>query len=615
MEKMFRQFDRLKSDYLDNSKLLQREVKNLSIEVNSRTSANGNGRMVAQGGLPGAGNFQEIFQKLENLREEFNVDLKDATLAIEGKITRLSKEKNPLKDAQTINTINYKIKKLEQKTGQNKEEISFFSEQIKHFNNSIESLKHERREQIKINNALQEERDNGDDQSELKTFVRKEFMKLKLDVEGLDDRVVITEEKCLNLENTVSILKAVFERNKNNVLLNGFKNRLDKLEESGSKLAIFAELMQRDNFFENISSKLTQKEDQFNTLDKKLNQIEDSLKENEERAEKSKKSQIQLFEKLNMKLDRVAHEATTGVTAAQEVFHRVGDLEKRGVSNSGQNGEAYNPQLEEWFKKEIKGVYNFIEEFINEICLEHLTTLKSTMRTATEKMDSVDWFARNVEFVSPKLFGKLLDTCYDEYKKEKDGKNFFMVEHNSSIMTSLKRLLTQAIKDQNRDAWIKWLPSHLTLTEIALLSEYNRDLAVNKNYADFLLTLTLDEQYTKEVNKIALSCVSLALQDDRAVAGVIQNEKFSKFLAYGMEKEFDDPRNLKSVLMLLQAGFSTEGLPEVLIDENPNIVNLILVSFQKYKDDEELVKSHLKVQIIPFIANYRHLSLLASQEC
>ena len=48
--------------------------------------------------------------------------------------------------------------------------------------------------------------------------------------------------------------------------------------------------------------------------------------------------------------------------------------------------------------------FDFFQQFINEICLNCITIVKNINRTATEKMDCIDWVVRNVEFFSDRYF-------------------------------------------------------------------------------------------------------------------------------------------------------------------------------------------------------------------
>lgn len=103
---------------------------------------------------------------------------------------------------------------------------------------------------------IQERQSGDDDVSEVKNYARKEFVRIKIDVESLEEREAFSEDKINSLQNSVSILKTILERSKNNVLMNGFRNRLDKLEAQGEKVKVFADMIERDRILETLTEKM-----------------------------------------------------------------------------------------------------------------------------------------------------------------------------------------------------------------------------------------------------------------------------------------------------------------------------------------------------------------------
>ena len=97
-------------------------------------------------------------------------------------------------------------------------------------------------------------------------------------------------------------------------------------------------------------------------------------------------------------------------------------------------------------RDETEHIFEFIQEYVNEIAMNCIYTVKSDSKANTEKMDSVDWFARNIEFVSMKLFDKFLKVCIDlkDDPKNPEAKMIlYSSPHSSGVLTSLRRLVIE----------------------------------------------------------------------------------------------------------------------------------------------------------------------------
>lgn len=55
-------------------------------------------------------------------------------------------------------------------------------------------------------------------------------------------------------------------------------------------------------------------------------------------------------------------------------------------------------------------------EYVNEIAVNCISTVRDDIKSVTKKMDAVDWYARNVEFVSSKIFSNFLICCHEIYE-------------------------------------------------------------------------------------------------------------------------------------------------------------------------------------------------------
>ena len=66
-------------------------------------------------------------------------------------------------------------------------------------------------------------------------------------------------------------------------------------------------------------------------------------------------------------------------------------------------------------------------QFVNEIAVNCTSVVRDETKSSTKKMDALDWYARNVEFVSSKLLQNFLACCHEIYKTQesKYSKNTF----------------------------------------------------------------------------------------------------------------------------------------------------------------------------------------------
>jgi hypothetical protein len=97
-------------------------------------------------------------------------------------------------------------------------------------------------------------------------------------------------------------------------------------------------------------------------------------------------------------------------------------------------------------RDETEHIFDFIQEYVNEIAMDCIYSIKSDLKTTTQKMDCLDWLARNIEFVSLKLFDKLVKVCIslkDDVKNPKAKAIMFNSPHSSTVLVSLRRLVIE----------------------------------------------------------------------------------------------------------------------------------------------------------------------------
>jgi len=566
--------------------------------------------------------LERLMKKHSNLTSELKYEIMDHFETLEAKINRMSKERNPLKDTQIITSMSLRLKKLEQKIVKNKDEIRFLSEQVKFSTLQMETLKSDQNAQGKKNQIDTNRESNTIEINEIKSDFRKEIMRVKMDTEGVEDRVLVNEEKMYDIENNLNILKTVVEKSKNVVLMNGFKNRLDKVEDELDGFRQIVSTITAEGSVADVLTRLNNDEKAIETLKTNIESITSEfsvVKKISKEAEDNIKRKLDLMVE---QLDQSMIDAESGVLEVKKVlqqleeekFAQIGTIERlqkhlaNEIERLSEFVQMEQVDLRDWAKDENKKIFDFIQEYINEVSMYQLTTLKSEERSPTHKMDAIDWFARNIEFVPARLFEKMFDLCYEQYSKPAE-KSFFNAPHTSDLISSLKRLLHQAIKDGNESMWMKLLPSHLAITELSLLSKSNRRKGVDKALHETLITLALENRFPKDINELALSCLALLLQEENIIIQAIQNRRFIEFMANSLDQEIPNGRLKGSILSILKMCFLTKDVVEPLIALNHNLINQIIQSFTRDLNDKELIRHHLDVIII-LIRRLRHLVII-----
>lgn len=440
-----------------------------------------------------------------------------------------------------------------------------------------------------------EDKDITDEIEEINQKFKKEFMKINLKTESLEAQASSYLDKIQQLSKAMEILKSLFDRNKNNVLMNGFKNRLDKLEILNEKNRHFADILERDGVLKKLDSSIKSENHKIKGISDRVDNLKNKIDSSNKLEEKIKNDYVKLFDQMNLRLERVADEATSSITNTQEVIMRLNTFESIGEEQSN--------RIRKQVMDEINRFSNMFRVFIDQNATEKIEILNNSSRTPTDKFDALDWFARNSELISTHMIQELMECCYSEFEKMSNSTNksfssYLKQEHSSQIVSTINRLLLSILDSPVENIKNNILINYLNITEVVLLSEFNRRKAAEINLAQVLLFFVLDKQnFNLLVNQVSLSCVSLALQDKIAVSKIVQDNKFLKFLAFALEDVTgkDRMRDKKSILMLLRAAFKTSGIPQLLINENDGIANMVILSMKECLDDQEIIKYHLKV--------------------
>jgi hypothetical protein len=109
----------------------------------------------------------------------------------------------------------------------------------------------------------------------------------------------------------------------------------------------------------------------------------------------------------------------------------------------GLKGPANIKQI---IRKETEHIFEFIQEYVNEIAMNSVNIIRDDDKTSSQKMEALDWTARNLEFISPKLFDSFINFSHEIHEAHQNtfSKNsFFSKDHQSSVMKSMRRLVLE----------------------------------------------------------------------------------------------------------------------------------------------------------------------------
>jgi hypothetical protein len=110
--------------------------------------------------------------------------------------------------------------------------------------------------------------------------------------------------------------------------------------------------------------------------------------------------------------------------------------------------------------------------------MDCIYSIRSELKSTTQKMDCIDWLGRNLEFISLKLFDKFVKVCIElknDVKHSEAKISLYDSPHSSGVLFSLRRLIVQTQDTSVPIAVKKHLPQYLRLLEIALFNKKNAE--------------------------------------------------------------------------------------------------------------------------------------------
>ena len=268
-------------------------------------------------------------------------------------------------------------------------------------------------------------------------------------------------------------------------------------------------------------------------------------------------------------------------------------------------------KLKKIIQYETEDIVKFNREFVDECALKQISTIKSTKRTCTEKMEALEWVVRNIEFISPKLFKKMIRTCWEIKQKGKSAKKtLFYVKHDSDVIQAVNKLLTEtqtAESNAQREALSSLLPSYLEALEVILLNEFNQEVSPDYD-THLVLTAVLSNVESERTRLKAVDCLALIIENGHIVNKCFQNNKFLEWIS-GSVDMFSETKNeeLESLMKVYIACFKSFVISEKLLKLNKNLVNKLFRMLGRVRADYPGLQYHINVRL--FVGFFDFLKL------
>lgn len=462
--------------------------------------------------------------------------------------------------------------------------------------------------------------------------MQREINEAMKEINNISGKVAITEKDILSLTEMQRIVVADVESLKidkdSRFKLQGFKLNPRKSDKYKAQPGSFEEdveseisnlKIQNESLYEksNVNNdKIMRLQGQLVELIKENKRNQNDYPLNKEIAFNARMDKLEMdIQRVEEKIEKANYELGKELrNMSSTTGYKYPNSDSNG-KNKGSHFNGNSDQMKDLIRKETEHIFTFIQEFVNEIAIYNTSVVKSEDKGANDKMDSIDWFARNIEFVSPHIFQKFIESCQSllTYPGPSNAKTaLFHSKNNSTALLSLKRLIVET-QDQNASIGVKQqLPSYLRLLEICLMNMYNCEKARSLSIDQLLINVVVSKssqqikgKYMKPIknsqvdeksHNVAKVCLSLLVVNNiNIMHKLIEKEYFCTWLAStdlnGIAKESNEMgKTHLPVFKILEAVFKSTSVSEQLLKANPSLVNeLIQMTWRSYSCGEEAV--------------------------
>jgi hypothetical protein len=448
-----------------------------------------------------------------------------------------------------------------------------------------------------------------------------EFRKLE---ESLRDHVDILQTMNAKLNNHIG------QQNEYKAYIG---DRIDKIEKIGlnreiEKIPSKYEMLQMDQSIKRLAAdiesirndQLTQKEldsikqeeaDAFfkktaNDYFNKLRELDDQI-----RAMRDEKSVTKLESKMGILETELIDLKNKGrnITRASFITGANG-----GIMSQAGFAEKFDLLVEE-----VNQVWSFVQRSVDEQVVDAIGVIRSQEQSVREKMNEMDWLARNAEFLSPDAITKCLLAFKELYNTDQmNMKNAYIsAKHTSSAVLTVIHLLEHTKQISPRDEETMSRLAILTsVLEPLLVNDMNLDKAVEARVMELLVSLLVVPQDIKDMTvyggndaesikkkfpvylKYTLRCVTSCVRSPLGVGDFAKLQtgaaQVMEFIEYVRDEEI-----LANSAKVLRIVLRDDKHFERIAGMHNNMGNLLLDSLIKYTFSEVVI-----VELLAALRNF-----------
>lgn len=243
--------------------------------------------------------------------------------------------------------------------------------------------------------------------------------------------------------------------------------------------------------------------------------------------------------------------------------------------------------------------------------MDHVKIIRSPDFTLTDKMFSMEWFARYVEFITPDTLIMAVNSFKEIYSgtDQEMSKDFLAhYHHQEGIPTCLQSLRNLKIKIEQELMDIETYDQNnamlLMVLEPLLINDLNHDMALKLNGMVDMCRIMMEQPLPSEIQpkgsfeynkkyvntsfKYTLRCIAASVRNERGVLEFMANPKWFARLQMILEewKEEEQVANACKALRLILRNDSTY---DKIASQYPNLGNFILGLINEYMHSTAIV--------------------------
>lgn len=141
--------------------------------------------------------------------------------------------------------------------------------------------------------------------------------------------------------------------------------------------------------------------------------------------------------------------------------------------------------------EEINQIWSFTQRFIDEHAIDMIQEVGTPDRSIRDKMNRMDWLARNADFLSPDQITKCLLAFKDQFNggSVQARQAYITAAHTSNAVITVINLIDHSSKLQRDEENISRLAILLSILEPLLINDANLERTIETSCLDLLIEL------------------------------------------------------------------------------------------------------------------------------